>query len=282
MFAAKLTLRCLSAHALVLVIVLANSEAKAQGDFLNLVAVRDVQQLVQVSPPSVTRTASPSKSVGNSNAGANVQFPIQITSGNGCALVKVTAKSGARLLGKSATAIEVEAFVKSCSDGNRTSGVKAKVAGFTVSLDNKSFSFTWEKNVTRTLLSAGTTVWVGPVPVTVKGSVAGSLSAKLALTVTTSDAAINGPLSLSVKGTASGSVGVPGYSVGVEAVLELLKSSLVSALRATFSQFSGSVQLCFEPFSIKLNLKVKLWPFSWSHNLANYSYSKSCAVVLSL
>jgi hypothetical protein len=120
------------------------------------------------------------------------------------------------------------------------------------------------------------------VPVTVRGSVAGTLGAKLALTVTTNDAGISGPLSFSVKGTASGSVGVPGYSVGVEAVLELLKSSLTSAVKASFSHLSGSIQLCFEPFSIKLNLKVKLWPFSWSKNLASYSYAKACATVLSM
>jgi hypothetical protein len=281
MFRSCTPLRRLSFPTTLLALLLAAATAEAQWSFTIANAMGTADTLA-TTPEPTTRTANPSKSIGNSDAGASLHFPIQVSNANGCTLVKIGTKGTINLLGKKGTAAEIEASAKSCSDGTRTALVKAKVASFTVALDTKSVSFTWEQKVTRTLLSASLSLWVGPVPVTVKGSVAGALTAKVELKVTKDDAGISGPLGFSMKGTASGSLGFPGYSLGLEAVLDILTSTLTSAVKASFSSLSGTIRLCFEPVVIKLNLVVKLWPFSWTENLANYSLAKACATVLSM
>src|SRR5690606_19955474 len=215
-------------------------------------------------------------------AGGDIHFPIQISNQNGCRTIKISAKGTVKFLKQSGTAAEVEVSAKSCDDGTRKGSAKAKLAGFSVAVDESSVSFSWEKNFSKSLISASTTVWVGPVPVTLKGSVAGTLSAKILLSITSNGVGLSGPLSASMKGTASGSVGLPGYNLGLEAVLELLKTTLTPLVNATKSALSGSITICFEPIIIKLNLKASLWPFSYTHNLANYSAARECKPVLSL
>src|SRR5690606_14402181 len=143
-----------------------------------------------------TKSADPSKSVGNSYAGGDIHFPIQISNQNGCRTIKIVAKTTVRLLKQSGTAAEFEASVKSCDNGTRTGTVKAKLASFTVAVDNSSVSFTWQKNFSKTLISGSTKVWAGPVPVTIKGSATGTLSAKLVLSITSSGVGLSGPLSI--------------------------------------------------------------------------------------
>lgn len=278
MFATQITSKRFSLPTAIVALVVLTSSVNA----FTLTDLNLAGTLTRTNPPPTTKTANPSKSVGNSYAGASINFPIRISNENGCREIKVVASSKVNILKKSATAVEFETFVKSCSNGTRTGGLKVKIAGFTVALDNRSVSFTFVKTVTKSIVSASTTVWVGPVPVTVRGSVAGTFTTRVAFSITGDDVGLSGPLSASMKGSASGSIGVPGYSVGLEAVLDLLKSTITPALTATTARLSGSLQLCFEPLIIKLNLVVKFWPFSWSENLASYSLAKECTTPLSL
>jgi hypothetical protein len=234
---------------------------------------------------ATTWTANPARSVGNSNAGASINFPLQASNDGGCKMVKIGTRGSATLFGKTATLVEIEALARSCSNGARATYVKAKVAGFTVASDSSTVSFTWSRNLTRTLLSASTTVWVGPVPVTIRGSLAATLSGSLWLGVSIDSAEIRGTLSVSAKGTASAGVGVWGYSVGLEVVLDLLRTKLSSNVKISNAEMMywwdilGTAWLCFDPVKISLYVKVQAWPFSWSKNLASYSAPTYCVPV---
>jgi hypothetical protein len=209
---------------------------------------------------------------GNEQASASGSFHGAATNGPGYADLLLRAQAGVRFLGVYVPGVGVMSRVVN-SGGRRSATFQVVINGYIVDSETRSVSWTWSKSLPRTLVtSPPLMIWVGPVPVTLRGSIGGGASGSLSLTLSASAAGASGSLSVWANGSASAGVGVPGYNASLRATLELLKSTVSAGFSATFTSLGGHVTLTFQPMRVVLEVVVRAWPLQWTKNLVDQSY----------
>lgn len=232
-----------------------------------------------------TVTGSKSFQFGNSQAGANGTYTVSVANSATSASASLNAYGNVMLLKRTARAMEFNAATQ-YSKTSRTplmATYSLSLAGYTVDTGTKYATYTWNKSVNRTLLTANATVWAGPIPVTLTGSVGGGASIGYTLNLNPSNVGLNGGISGWATGSASGGVGVPGFNLSLQADLTLLKTSLNAGLQVTPTRYSGSASLCLDPlradFAVVLNALGK--PV-YRYDLAHYTQPSQCWTLLRL
>lgn len=229
-----------------------------------------------------TRNGVNSFNFGNKQAGAKGEYRINTENRKGYSRAAVTAKGDVMLLNKTAKGVEFTATVEN-SSGKKTANYSLKIAGYLVDSVTKTASFTWNKPVNRTLLQASAPFTVGPVPVTVSGSVGGNANIGYTFELNSSGVALSGNASASAIGSASAGAGVSVLNLSLRSDLQLAKTSLNPSVRVTPTTMTGQANLIFDPakidFAIVLQTKNKVW---WQHNLGSYSAPRKTVTLLQL
>jgi hypothetical protein len=209
-------------------------------------------------------------SFGNSTAGATATFSISAENRSRYARTGANATGDVKLLGQTGRLVEFSAGVEN-ANGNRRATMQLKVAGYVVDSKSMPTTWTWDRSINRTFLSVSQNFMVGPVPVTVRGSVGAGASGALTLAMGPTDALLSGSTSAWGTGSASGGVGVSGANVSVGADLRLLKTRLYDRLQVTPTKFTGRTDLTIDPASADFYLVAKLLRNQWRKDLARFS-----------
>lgn len=207
---------------------------------------------------------------GNSQAGAKGSYKITTANSSGTASVDMEATGTVKFLAKSVKGVEFTTSVKNVK-GKKSANFSLKVAGYTVDSGTKSASYTWIKEANRTLVTASLTTMVGPVPVTISGSVGGGASISCTLELSTTGGGVSGNASSWANGSASAGVGVTLLQLALQSDLTLGKTSLNPSLSVTPSKMSGQATLNFDAVKIDLAVVLKTLKQEWYRsNLASY------------
>jgi hypothetical protein len=159
-----------------------------------------------------------------------------------------------------------------------------KIQGATVWQNTGAASLSYANSWTRTLASASTLIWVGPVPVRVSGSASAGLGFNASLGFASSRLTARATPSGNVRATASAGVDLIVASAGIAANLDLIRVSapLVAGLRlvpastgrATFG-YDVDFDLALSTLSGNVELWAKVWYLfgskRWSTSIARWS-----------
>jgi hypothetical protein len=234
------------------------------------------------SAEAATKNGLNSFNFGNSQAGAKGSYSIITQNSTGVSSIQLTATGNVMLLNKTVKGVEFKTTARN-SYGTKTSIYSLAIAGYTVDSGTKSISYTWNKPVNRTLLQASATITVGPVPVTVSGSVGGG--ANIGYTVALSDKGVglSGNASAWANGSASAGIGVSLLNVSLRSDLQLAKTSFKPSLEVTPTTFSGKADLVFDPVNINLSIALQSMGRIWyQYNLASFSQPSKTTTLLQL
>lgn len=145
---------------------------------------------------------------------------------------------------------------------------------------NLSYADSW----TKPLVSASTTIWVGPVPVTVSGGASAGLSLNASLGFASSKLSANVTPAGNVTATASAGVNLVVASAGVSANLNLIKASVpaVAGLKLMTAQtgkgtvaYDVDVDAIINSLSGNVQLWAKVWYLfgskKWTTTIASWS-----------
>jgi hypothetical protein len=241
-----------------------------------IVAAMIAALMLTVTLPAEADSVSTSLpfSVGNSSAGASGQFTASASTGTKTWSAALRATADVRALGYTAKAIDAQASLTS-SGGTRSASFKLTLGKATVDSQARNVSWTWARSMPWTILTVtAPPIFVGPVPVTVRGTVGGGLSGSISLALKTSGVGLSGALSSWVSGSARAGIGIPGYNVSIQATLELLRSTLSAGIDAGV-KVAGFARVVREPLTILFDLVANAWPLTWTKSLAHYSYGRS-------
>ncbi len=207
---------------------------------------------------------------GNSYGGVSGSFNASAKNGPTSADASIGASGSVRFLSRTYEALSANA--SAWSKGS-TGGANAtvKLAGYTVWSKSGSYTLDWSASAARTFASGSTVVTVGPVPITLSGSVGGSLDGRLTLSVLPSKVGMTGSVEAGAVGNASAGLGIPGYNVSISATLELLRYGISPSLEVSYKSLKGRVEAFERAHTITLDLLLKAWPLKWTKNLATYS-----------
>jgi hypothetical protein len=231
---------------------------------------------------AATKSGYNSFSFGNSQAGAKGTYSVATEYRTGYSRVALSTTGSVMFLGKTAKGVEFSATSEN-NNGKKAATYQLSVAGYTVDSGTKSVSYSWNKSVTRTLLSGSAQFVVGPVPVTVSGSTGGGASIGYTFSLSTTGAGISGDASAWANGSASAGVGVTVLNLSLRSDLKLAKTSLRPSVNVTPTAWSGKTLLVYDPvsidFSIALQTMKKVW---YSKLLARYSQPSKTITLLQL
>jgi hypothetical protein len=261
-------------------------EGEAQGGmtmnrFVQMCAVVSLVAAMSVMEASA-RSASGSKgfNFGNRCAGANGAYTVATENRTGYSRLSATANGNVMFLNRTVKGVEFTANAEN-SNGRKTATYQLCVAGYTVDSGAKTASFTWNKPVNRTLVDASMLVWVGPVPVTVRGSVGGGASIGYTVTLATSGVGLNGNASAWANGSASAGAGIPLLNLALRSDLQLAKTSLQPYINVTATSMSGGANLVFDPVNICFYVTMQTVGKSWC-DLGSYTQPGTTVALLRL
>ena len=229
---------------------------------------------------ATTRNGSNSFAFGNRQAGANGSYAVTVANGPGYSSANLNAAGSVTLLNRTVKGVEFNATAQN-SNGRKTCSYALSLAGYTVDTGSKSITYTWNKSVNRTLLTASAMVMAGPVPVTVSGAVGGGASIGYTFSLNTGSVGLDGSAAGWANGSASAGLGVPGFNLSLQADLTLARSSLNAGLQITPAALSGSTYLGFDPLRVDFGVALKaLGVVVYRYDLGHYATpSRSCALL---
>ncbi|MCX7826459.1 MAG: hypothetical protein N2689_13000 [Verrucomicrobiae bacterium] len=209
-------------------------------------------------------------SFGDNTAGATATFTISAENRARYARTGADATGDVKLLGQTGRLGEFSAGLEN-ANGNRRATMQLKVAGYIVDSKSMPTTWTWDRSINRTFLSVTQNFMVGPVPVTVRGSVGAGASGALTLALGPTDVLLSGSASAWGNGSASAGVGVSGANVSLGADLRLLKTGLYNRLQVTPTNFTGRSDLTIDPASVDFYVVARLLWNQWRKDLARFS-----------
>ena len=231
---------------------------------------------------AVSRNGYNSFSFGNSQAGAMGSYSITAENGGGCAKTSINANGSVSFLNRTARGVDFTATVQNCN-GQKTSIWNLQVAGYTVDSGARTVSYTWTKSINQTLVSASLPIMVGPVPVTLSGSVGGGAAVGYSFGLGTTSVSLSGSGAAWANGSASAGVGVPLLSLALRSSLQLANTSLNPYVNVTTTGMSGGAQLVFNPVQIDLAVTLLSMSHVWyQYTLASYSAPSRTLQLLTL
>lgn len=167
--------------------------------------------------------------------------------------------------------------------GDNYAKLRVDVVGYTVYSQSYSYVYSKSWKASRTLASASMTVWCGPVPVTLSGSVGGACGLSVSFDPVPPYLYLSGGPYAYATGSASAGVGIPGYNVGVKTDLRILDSALTGTVYLNiYGSASGSLRATCDPLKIYLKAYAQAWPFYWDTTLTSWSTSGWSYTLLSL
>lgn len=217
---------------------------------------------------------------GNKQAGACGSYSVLTENGRGYSLVSLTANGDIMFLNKTAKGIEFNGTSQNVN-GKKTTTYSLSLAGYNVDSGSKTASYTWNKPVNRTLLQASASFTLGPVPVTVSGSVGGGANIGYTFELSNSGVGLLGNAGGWATGSASAGIGATFLNLSLQSDLQLAKTSLRPSIRVTPTSWSGGADLGYDPVKIDFYLALKTMNKVWyQHNLASYSQpSKNVSLI---
>jgi hypothetical protein len=237
-----------------------------------------------IDASAATKSGLNSFNFGNSQAGAKGSYSVNVENRTSYARVNTTANGNVMFLGKTVKGVEFSATAENTA-GRKTATYQLSLAGYTVDSGTKTVSYTWSKAVNRTLVDASLLVFVGPVPVTVRGSVGGGASIGYGFTLSTSSVRLDGTASGWANGSASAGVGIPLLNLSLRSDLQLAKTTLNPYATVAFSPLtmSGGANLVFDPVKIDFYASLQTMGKSWlRYDLASYSQPSKTYALLRL
>ncbi len=231
---------------------------------------------------AATKNGYNSFNFGNNQAGATGAYSIVTTNRNAYSRVDLTATGNVMFLNRTVKGVEFSSTTEN-SGGRKTAVYSLTIAGYTVDSGTKSASYTWNKPVNRTLIQASATFIVGPIPVTVGGSVGGGANIGYTLQLNTTGVGLVGNASAWAAGSASAGIGVSLLNVALRSDLQLGKTSFTPSINVTPTTWSGEADLVFDPVNINFSIVLQSMGHPWYQaNLANYSAPSKSLVLLRL
>ena len=169
------------------------------------------------------------------------------------------------------------------SNGRKLSSCSLEVAGYKVDSGTQTRSYNWSKGMNQTLIVGALPLMVGPVPVTIAGSVGGGGNVGFNETFNKDAVGVSGQTAVWVSGSASAGVGAPFLNVALRADLQLGKTSLNALVSVAPGTMSGRATLDFDPVNIDLGVVVqsgnKVW---YRQDLAKYAAPSNSVPLLKL
>ena len=219
-----------------------------------------------LSAATVDKAYNKSISVGNSTAGAVGSIGARMKAKPRDYLAKVSANGNVKFLGLTVKAAEFEAKAKADRVGI-SNGYYVKLVGATVASKYSSASVSWSKSYPKTFVRASSLFWVGPVPVTISGSLGGGVGADCELSANTNGVSLEGGVNSWLSASASAGFGFPGASVSLSSRFQLggtgIGSTIDLGLVGGSVTTSGAVNLKVNPVSIHLSLVAQI---AWSRH----------------
>ena len=222
---------------------------------------------------AATKQGMRSFDIGNQWAGAQGSYSLAGANRAKYAHSELGVGGSVRFLKMTAKAVEFSATVEN-NNGTKTAVYRLDVAGVTVDSGRKSATYKWSKPVAKTLVQGSVPVMLGPVPVTLRGSVGGGASIGYSLGLSASGASLDGSASTWMTGSASAGLGVPLLNLALRSDLQLGTTTLQAGVQVTPSVLSGRADLVFDPVKIDLGLAVQSGgKVLYRQDLASYSAS---------
>jgi hypothetical protein len=236
---------------------------------------------------NITRVWQKSATYGNTTFGsgylARFTLGMQAASGSNDKLyAEALAKADVTVFGQSG-GVEGRAYGQ-IQGTSASDTITFKVLGQTLWSHTGAGSFVYANSWAKTLVSAGTTIWVGPVPVSISGSASAGLALNASMGFANSRLAANVTPSGNVKATASAGVNLVVASAGVAANLNLIKASFpaVAALKLVPAAnglgtigYDVDVDASINSLSGNVELWAKVWYLfgskKWTTSIASWS-----------
>lgn len=219
---------------------------------------------------------------GNKQAGATGSYSITAENNINYSSVVLATNGNIKFLNKTVKGVEFTATTEN-NKGKKKAAYSLSLAGYTVDTGTKTVSYTWNKSINRTLVSASANFTVGPVPVIVSGSVGGSSGIGYTLRLDTNGVGLSGKASAWANGSAAAGVGITLLNLSLTSDLQLLKTSLVPSVNVTPTSWNGGANLVYDPLKVDFSLKLKSMDHTWySHLLAQYSQPSKTVSLLKL
>lgn len=208
---------------------------------------------------------------GNSQAGVSIPFTITANNGSGSASISAGASGDVLFLGKNVNFLQLSASAQS-SKAASSADYSVKLGPMTVLSGYKTANFQWNVPLNQQLVSAVLPIMVGPVPVTMSGSVGAKANINYGFSLGIGGVALNGSASAAATGTAAAGVGPSVLYVALVSDLSLANTSLNAYLTATPTKLSGSSDLAVNPYLVSFSVSLMSGNFRWySYQLANFS-----------
>jgi hypothetical protein len=182
--------------------------------------------------------------------------------------------SKVKFLEKTVPVLRFSASVEN-TNGNRRSDYCLSSDGYNVSAVagahcTSNLSFTWSKTYSTTFLDASATWWVGPVPVTISGSLSGGADIGFGFDLPPNGVNLSGYGSVYLSGTASAGFDIVVAEVGIEADFTLGRTTLKASLQITPTSMSGQTDLEFTAVKLRLYLFAELFGETGTADLLKY------------
>lgn len=191
--------------------------------------------------------------------------------------IKVQGRARASLLTYTRELIYAQGVVKSDNDIGELYGT-LRIMEYTIGTYSKTFPSTASGNYSfgsgsRTFFDADSTFWVGPVPVTVSGSIGGGYSFDIYYELNVKRAKLHGGPRAWGNGNAWAGVDLWLAGAGVGANIKVLDAYLKSQMLAAFLSFSysGSMDVVINPLAVDFYINAWLWDWKFYETLAKWS-----------
>ncbi len=220
---------------------------------------------------AVIKNGAYSFSFGNSQAGASGSFSASAENAVGLAKTSIKANGSVKFLNQTIKGVDFTATAQSVK-GVKTSTYNLQVAGYTVDSGTRTVSYTWSKGISKTLVAASLPIMVGPIPVTISGSVGGGASIGYTFTLAAASVGLTGSGAAWANGSASAGLGVPLLRIALRSTLQLANTSLNPYVNVTTTGMSGGARLVFNPVQIDLGVAVLSFnTVLYQYTLASYT-----------
>ena len=236
---------------------------------------------------SFTRNWSRSATFGNSTFGSgyHARFTLGmngVTGSNDRLYAEAVARANVTVFGGTGW-LEGRAYGQ-VQNTTASHDLSMKIQGATVWQNTGAASLAYANTWNRTLVSASTLIWVGPVPVRIAGSASAGLGFNANLGFAGGRLSANATPSGNVRATASAGVDLVVASAGIAANLNLIRMSAplvaglrllpVSTGRATFN-YDVDFDLVLNSLSGNVELWAKVWYLfgskKWTTSIASWS-----------
>ncbi len=261
------------------------TKTKSTGRWGNPSAILKMAALIAVCASTASagsKNGLNSFDYGNEYAGAKGNASVDVSNRSGYARTAQMASGKVKFLKKTVPGVDFSATLEN-SNGRKSASYTLQVAGYTVDTGTKTASYNWSKTANKTLVSTSVGIVVGPVPVTLKGSVGGGGSVGYSFTFSATGVGVSGEASAFATGSASAGVGVPLLNLSLRSDLQLGKTTLKPAVTVTPTSWSGNAKLVFDPVKIDVGVVLQTNNRVWyRQDLASYSAPSKNVALLTL